>query len=296
MQVLDCRKLEDVHEVKLIGKGTFGEVFKVQVQGTFCAAKKIRNDVEDILEVRPEKFLKECARSCQLLHPNIVQCLGVHYPNQSTNLPWLIMELMYITLYQLIKNYKHENFPFCFKLSILLDICEGVRFLHSQKLIHRDLTSNNILLTKHLVAKIADFGTAKRVKSYYGIHTTDPGTPNFMPPEVKARIAIYHDSVDVFSLGCICLHLISMQYPLPSIDTKLNEMERRQSYMKNELVTCSELKKLVEGCLHDCPDERPKISDVILQLESIKNKDSICKYSNIIELLNNLKQRYEKIL
>ena len=53
---------------------------------------------------------------------------------------------------------KTRKVPLHFKLSILVDVAQGLEFLHGQDIIHRDLSSNNVLLTKHLVAKIADLG------------------------------------------------------------------------------------------------------------------------------------------
>ena len=61
-----------------------------------------------------------------------------------------------------LKNFldKHDQakVPLHFKLSIVVDVAQGLEFLHGQDIVHRDLSSNNILLTKHLVAKIADLG------------------------------------------------------------------------------------------------------------------------------------------
>ena len=60
-----------------------------------------------------------------------------------------------------VEKYEQGKVPLHFKLSILVDVVQGLEFLHGQDIIHRDLSSNNVLLTKSLVAKIADLGVAK---------------------------------------------------------------------------------------------------------------------------------------
>jgi len=98
-----------------------------------------------------------------MLHPNVVQFLGIYYPSPKDKLPWLIMEMMYTNLTSLIEKYETTDLPLHIKLSILMDTSRGLQYLHSRDIIHRDLSSNNVLLTQQLVAKIADFGMAKIV-------------------------------------------------------------------------------------------------------------------------------------
>ena len=290
--------LENVKKISDIGTGSFGKVYQVEVQGTICAAKEIKDMFENHKDRRAE-FLKECLQSCRLFHPNIVQYLGIYFPPCSNDgLPWLVMELMYISLSDLIKKHQKEELLLKFKLPILLNICEGIQFLHGRDLVHRDLTSHNVLLTKYFVAKIGDFGTAKVIKSSFGTHTRDPGTPNFMPPEAKSKVAIYNSSIDIFSFGCVCLHTISLEWPLPIEDAR-TEVEKRKKYMKNELCTCKELKELVENCLSDKAENRPKIEEVTEQLKKIMDRDNnIPECEDIIGMLkkansSNSQQRYE---
>jgi len=141
-----------------IGIGSYANVYEVMVHGTHCAAKEMHQVL--MSETRKRAFLTECVRCSRMLHQNVVQFLGIHYPSPDAQLPWLVMELMYISLTGLIDKYEKEDFPFHFKLSILMDICQGIQFLHCQNIVHRDLSSNNILLTKHLVAKVSDLGVA----------------------------------------------------------------------------------------------------------------------------------------
>ena len=101
---------------------------------------------------------------------------------------------MHTSLSGLIKKYEEENknkaqkkdIPLHFKVSILQDTCKGLQFLHNKNIIHQDLSSNNILLTKYCVAKIADLGVAKVLKPQgTQSFTQGVGTPIFLPPEAR---------------------------------------------------------------------------------------------------------------
>ena len=157
--------------------GSYAKVYQVMVRGTICAAQEIHPVL--LNKINKHAFLSECVQNSRILHPNVVQFLGIYYPNPRARLPWLVMELMHISLRGLIEKYKNDDFPFHFKLSILMDTCHGLQFLHSQNIIHRDLSSNNILLTKHLMAKISDLGMAKVIPTeahtssrYCNLHAT----------------------------------------------------------------------------------------------------------------------------
>ena len=200
--------------------------------------------------------------------------LGVHYPTQDTELPWLVMEMMDTSLTQFLIDKQQDTVILTTKLSILVDISEGLQYLHSQDILHRDLSSNNILLTtKDLVAKIADLGMAKVVKQNKTMtQTRAPGTIYFMPPEALSVKPHYSKPVDVFSLACVALHVMSHQWPEPKDQVEIvnnsmvahTEVQRRDQYL--EYCTPPSLKALVTLCLSNDPKQRPDISIVHKEL------------------------------
>ena len=201
--------------------------------------------------------------------------LGIYYPTPQAKLPWLLMELMQTSLKGFLEKYEQGKVPLHFKLSMLVDVAQGLEFLHGQDIIHRDLSTNNVLLTKNLTAKIADLGVAKVVQeNKMKTHTQTPGTPHFMPPEALKSKPHYGKPVDVFSLACVALHVMSHQWPAPKdllpedTMTAFTEMQRRDEY----ITFCAQpaLKKLVELCLHNTPEQRPKISNVCEKLKELK--------------------------
>ena len=172
-----------------IGSGAYGVVKSVSVHGTICAAKDVHKILLQHVSKREsaavkQKFMQECVHCSKLLHPNIVQFLGIYYPSKNAELPWLIMEKLNTSLTDYVEKHQCDEIYFPVKVSIFYDILLGLQFLHAQKIIHRDLSSNNILLTKFLVAKIADLGMAKLVDPSKIIsQSKQPGTAIFMPPE-----------------------------------------------------------------------------------------------------------------
>ena len=288
-----------------LGRGSYAAVFEVMVQGTPCAAKEVH---PILMSARSrENFYAECIRSSQLLHPNIVQFIGIYYPNPNADLPWLVMELMYTNVTGLVEQRGKEkkDIPLYFKMSILVDACQGLRFLHSKNIAHRDLSSNNILLTKHFVAKIGDLGMAKVIMGDSQRHTMAPGTQVFMPPEaLVGDETTYGVTIDVFSLGCVCLHVICMQWPAPKpmkqLDNKtgkvfaLTELERREKYLK-KFQQFPTLEILVAQCLDDFPGKRPTVVTVLEGLRSGQPNLVSHENQNVIQLHDHI-ANYKRLL
>ena len=292
-----------------LGRGSYGRVFAVQYLGSSCAAKEIHSTLIDYATTAEEKkalkenFMRECYHSSLINHPNIVKFIGIYYTKLSDlriDLPIMVMELMDASLKAFIEK-NLSNIAMEIKLSILHDVSLGLSYLHGHHpaIIHRDLSSNNVLLTSQLVAKIGDLGTAKMIKAdskqTRSRLTTAPGTLHFMPPEaLDEEDPIYGTPVDVFSFGGITLHLFSEEWPTPSGQKKkdpntkmmisLSEGKRRQRYLDTMTMEAAVLKEMVMRCLDDDPDQRPLIQEVSHIITSIK-VITILTYVTIIVLI-----------
>ena len=285
--------LEDViPENKELERGAYGKVFTVNYLGTPCAAKEIHSLLLDGVAPEEKKaiedgFIRECYRSSLIRHPNIVQFMGVYYNcKEQSDLPIMVMELMDTGLTSFIAK-NQSKIAVKMKLSILHDVSLGLSYLHGRRpaVIHRDLSSNNVLLTSHLVAKISDLGMAKMIradsKQTKSRLTTAPGTLHFMPPEaLEEDDPVYGTPVDVFSFAGITLHLFSEEWPTPSGPKRrdpvtkklvaLSEAQRRQQYLDTMTVEAAVLKEMVMRCLDDDPDQRPPIQEVSKMIKSLK--------------------------
>ena len=273
-----------------IGRGAYGRVFTVKYCGLVCAAKEIHSLLIEGVGQQQEQsvkegFLRECQHCSVLNHPNIVRFMGIYYPKKSSTIPVMIMELMDESLYDYMKNLPKN--AWMKKGSILIDVAEGLSYLHAQKpaVVHRDLSPKNILLKAGKgevpVAKIGDLGVAKIIKAdsraTQSVLTKVPGTADFMPPESFGNRPVYGIPLDVFSYGGIMLFVATHQWSTPSIQVEFDpvtknlvartEVERRQIYLDEMTGDAEWLKPLVESCLSNDPSERPTMPAVSKQLK-----------------------------
>ena len=179
-----------------------------------CAGKRIHEILLNIEnEGVPEmiqKYQQECQLMSSLHHPNVTQFLGLCFL-PGTQLPLLVMERLETSLDDLLENM--PNIPLSMKRSILENVASGLLYLHERNppVIHRDLTSKNVLLTSSLAAKITDMGNSRIVRPGQVVRTLSalPGTLVYMPPEARDDRHQYGPSLDIFSFGHLALFTIT---------------------------------------------------------------------------------------
>ena len=249
----------------IIGLGTCGSIFDVNYKGKVYVGKRLHsiffsNQVEEGMRVTLTKFYEEIKLISKLQHDNIVEFIGLYHSQHhdddeqavdnsewkgngtslNVSLPVLVMEKMECSLTQCIEKHKPGCVPR--NIGILCDVAKGLIYLHEGKvpLAHRDLSSNNILLTSKFHAKIADFGAARLLEIQEGWNpsvrlTHCPRATIFMPPEALQDPPQYTVAVDVFSFGCVIIHLFCGQWPEPADQTKggkvITELQRRKKWI-----------------------------------------------------------------
>ena len=278
--------ITDIQLGRVIGGGAHGRILEAKWEGSVVAVKQIHSIFEEVsaqeFEILKNKFLLECDRSNRLRHPNIVRFFGIYFPPRA-RLPNLVMERLHCSLNHLLE--RNPVIHLDIKTSILHQIGLGLRYLHTRvpPIIHRDLSSNNVLISKGVEAKIADLGTIRILDpSRNSPMSIAPGTQDFMPPEVLVNDPSikYGKELDVFSFGCIMLHTFSQQWPTPSqhvvtdrVERKLiarSEIERRAQYLdKVHKVVEDVMVPLIVSCLENLPFDRPTIMEVCDQLETL---------------------------
>ena len=270
-----------------LGRGAYGKVFTVKYREKIYAAKEIHSLLLEVANPEEKQkikntFLRECYHCSLLRHPNIVRFVGVYYSERNSVFPVMMMELMAESLTHYVKK---PNISMKMKASILYDVVFGLSYLHTYNppIIHRDLSPNNILMTRDSVAKISDLGVAKVVKAdsraTQTMLTKAPGTLDFMPPESLGEMPNYDTSLDIFSYAGIVLHVVNQEWPSPTNQviqnstgklTALSEVERRQVHLEKMKDGAEVLKPLVKACLHNVASKRPTIAAVFKLLEPLK--------------------------
>ena len=228
------------------------------------------------------RFAAECELLGKLHHPHIVQFLGMRI-EAGSELPELVMEYLPTTLRRCLDT--HGALPAEIGGGILLEVALGLRYLHefSPPIIHRDLSSNNVLLTTSMTAKISDLGVAKILDVSPGraaqmTQTQAPGTPTFMPPEAMLARPKYTSKVDIFSFGVLVVHILSGEWPMPSEGyaedpndpngvVLVTEFERRRESI-DRIGEGHPLLGLIEQCLSNVASRRPDAAEVVGQLQA----------------------------
>ena len=284
-----------------LGHGSYATVLELEYMGLKCAGKKIHRVLqnhEDTITYAVDRFEKECCLLSQIRHPNIVQFLGVYFHEQGVQVPILVMELLHTNLTSCIDNY--GILPKEITYLILHDVALGLCYLHCQTpaIIHRDLSSNNVLLTTNMTAKISDLGVAKilNLTPLQVSHMTKtPGTPSYMPPEAMIAKPTYNTSIDEFSYGILMIHSLSGQWPEPQVepnkmeDGKLipvTEAERRQIFLQI-IGKDHPLMDLILKCLNNDPASRAHSIEIVEHLSKMALQFPV-SFANRLDMLKRI--------
>jgi len=192
-----------------IGRGNYGTVFRVRQKraaADFCL-KQI--NMECYSEADRLKAQQEVEVLRTLEHPGIVR-----YHEHFTHEESLCVVMAYCEGGDLAKEIKRraaaaEQFAEAQILDWLLQIVSALSYVHTQRILHRDLKTQNIFLTGGLV-KIGDFGIAKVMQGSLSAASTVIGTPYYMSPEVCQNQPYSYKS-DIWALGCILHELCALQ-------------------------------------------------------------------------------------
>ena len=285
-----------------LGIGSYGKVCKAQCDELVCAAKLMHETLFDPIVRHQDKehrlpikrFKQECEFLSAVRHPNIIQYLGV-YEDPTTHLPTLLMELMDDNLTHYLDR-SIQPLAYQIQLNICHDISLALSFLHSNGIIHRDLSSNNVLMFGNSRAKVTDFGMARldglNPKATRRTYTTCPGSDVYMPPETIKAKPVYNEKVDCFAFGVIVVQVVTRKFPEPgdrqkelhidhpgvqagAIQVCVSEVERRKNHIS--LVDQNhQLLPIALNCLKDKQNERPSAPELSIKLAALKEEYSQC--------------------
>ena len=280
-----------------LGSGSYGGVCKAKCDGLPCAAKIMHPTLFDLHDTGAVSYLRKFHEECHLLslarHPNVVQYLATCY-DPDTRLPVLLMEICDESLTAFLER-SPGPLSYHVQLNICHDIALALVYLHSNGLIHRDLTGNNVLMIAGPRAKITDFGMSKlaSVNPRMTALTLCPGNVLYMSPEALDEAKTYSAKLDVFSFGVIVIQILTRQFPNPidrfrtvrepndeeeseddegeedEVRRIVPETERREAHLKLIPDTHS-LKPLALQCLKKKERQRPSAVQLSERLSELK--------------------------
>ena len=283
-------KCVQVHPSQVLGTGSYGSVVNAMLDDLPCAAKILHQIFFRSDDPGQEDFAARFDQECRLLrdlkHPCIVQFLGL-VQDPHNHRPILLMELMEECLTHFLE---HTPKPLLYyiQVNITHDITLALAYLHTNQVIHSDLSSNNVLVNGGSQAKVTDFGMSKIVDvNPHMTHsqvTQCPGTPAFMPPEALRAKPRYSDKLDTFSTGVLIIQIITHKFPAPTDPEIVMEDPTAPTGVRIVLVPeleCHEddinkvpsshpLLPMVRHCLKDRDKDRPSSAQLCHSLAELK--------------------------
>ena len=265
-----------------LGSGAYGMVCKAKLNELPCAAKLLHRVLFHPTIQR--RFEQECQLLQNMRHPNVVQYLGIASDPRS-RLPILLMELLDENLTDFLER-SDEPLQYHLQVNLWHDIALALTYLHSKKIIHRDLSGNNVLLIAGSRAKVSDFGMSMLT----GMDATKsrlthcPGNANYMSPEALIEPPTYSEKLDVFSSGVVAIQIITRKFPEPGPSmirhddpksrtgfslTPVPEIERRENHI-GLIEPKHSMLPVIQSCLRDRERERPTARQLCHQLVTLK--------------------------
>lgn len=209
------KKISKYQKLEQIGEGVYGVVYKAKniQDNTLVAIKKIRIDPEK--EGTPSTVIREIALLKEInsiKNNNIVRLLEVINTSKKVT---LVFEYCETDLKKLLENYnsKKEKIPKKLIQNYFKCLLNGIKTLHSKKIIHRDIKPSNLLINGENILKICDFGLARGIGVPIQNYTSEVVSVHYRPPEVLLGFKIYENSVDLWAAGCIFAEML-LGYPI----------------------------------------------------------------------------------
>uniref|UniRef100_A0A8C3M1W1 non-specific serine/threonine protein kinase n=1 Tax=Chrysolophus pictus TaxID=9089 RepID=A0A8C3M1W1_CHRPC len=193
--------MERYHVLEVIGEGSFGRVYKGRRR---CSAQVVA--LKFIPKVgRSEKELKNLQREIEIMrglhHPNIIQMLDSFETDKEVV---VVTDYAEGELFQILED--DGSLPEDQVQTIAAQLVSALYYLHSHRILHRDMKPQNILLGKDGVIKLCDFGFARAMSIHTMVLTSIKGTPLYMSPELVEERP-YDHTADLWSVGCILYEL-----------------------------------------------------------------------------------------
>ncbi|XP_055306328.1 serine/threonine-protein kinase polo [Sitodiplosis mosellana] len=244
---------------RLFGKGGFArcyEIVDMKTQDVYAA--KVVSKKLVMKHNQKDKMTQEIKIHQSLSHPNVVRFLSFFEDDRNV---YIVLELCkQRSMMELHKRRPTVTVAEC--RFYIHQILEGVRYLHDNRIIHRDLKLGNLFLNDKLNVKIGDFGLAARIKFDGERKQTLCGTPNYIAPEILQKSGHSYE-VDIWSIGCIMYTLLVGQPPFETKTLKDTYSKIRKCDYRMPQTLPKWPAEMICAMLQSDPTKRPSVHDLL---------------------------------
>ena len=259
----------------VLGEGTYGEVRIAKHKGQCYAAKELKIEDSRLMD----SLYHEAACLALLDDENIVKFCGIGvYQGQHCSGSFLILtELLATSLHRYLMEEPGITLPN--QISILSNVLSGLEYMHQEPcIIHGDIKTKNILLSKHGIAKVADLGSAHLANDDI-VGQRVCGTTVYMAPETTKGENITK-KIDVFAYGHLCLvTLTKWEIDAAEFNTRQEDITANKELIKRRklfdrlsrpnFAVISGFIPLIKFCLYDDPNHRPSFDELQTQMQDL---------------------------
>ncbi|XP_062826109.1 serine/threonine-protein kinase Nek4 isoform X2 [Anolis carolinensis] len=250
--------------LRAAGKGSYGEVSLVRHRRDHKQYVIKKLNLKHASRRERKAAEQEAQLLSQLKHPNIV----TYRESWEGEDGFLYIVMGFCEggdLYHKLKEQKGQLLPESQVVEWFVQIAMALQYLHEKHILHRDLKTQNVFLTRSNIIKVGDLGIARVLENQYDMASTLIGTPYYMSPELFSNKP-YNYKSDVWALGCCAYELVTLKHAFNAkdmnslvyriIEGKLPPMPKDYSI---------QLKELIRTMLSKKPEERPSVRSILRQ-------------------------------
>lgn len=250
----------------LIGEGSYSKVKEVIDSETLerRAVKIMKKQRLKKIPNGEENVKRETRLMCKLNHKNVIKLVDIIYNEEKQKL-YIVMEYCVTVLQELFDRAPANKLPISQAHNYFVQLIDGLEYLHSQGIIHKDIKPSNLLIDNSNIIKITDLGVSEQLDPYDPNDwcSTSQGSPAFQAPELADGVEKFSGyKIDIWSSGVTLYSITTGKYPFEgeNIYRLFEKISKCEFSIPSDLDPA--LQSLLSGMLAKNPDERFTLSKI----------------------------------